>query len=80
MTMHPDGLKYRQPFTTMNRDTLRPSHDHEAYIRGWVHMIEWKEIGLHGEPENPYSRHYMVNRYNSFKAGVNDAYLYLITE
>lgn len=40
-------------------------------------MLEWREIGLHGEPDNPYSRHYMVNRYHSFQAGVKAASVYL---
>lgn len=80
MTIHPDGMKYRVPYTTENRDTLRPNHDHAAYIKGWVDLLEWKEIGLHGEPDNPYSRHYNIHRHHSWKAGVKDAYLFLITD
>jgi hypothetical protein len=80
MTIHPDGLKYRRPYTLDRDPTIVPRHDHGAYIRGWVEMLDWREIGLHGFPDNPYSRHYFFNHHYSFKAGVQDAYQFLITD
>jgi hypothetical protein len=72
MTIHPWGYKeYVDPQLTVR-------HDHEAYIKGWVQLLDGVDRGYYIN-SNPYSKHYNYSRHKSWEAGRDDAWEYLNT-